>query len=282
MNAKTIVITGCSTGFGRVTALQLAEHGWRVVATVRREADRLDLLAEAAARNVSERLLVVLCDITLPADVARLAQSVHEMASGLDALLNNAGTGYGGPLELLPLADVQAQLEVNLYGHLAVTQALLPDLKAARGTLINVSSIGGWLAFPLYGPYHMSKFALNAMSEVLRLELAPFGVKVVIVAPAASPTPIWETGLRRIHASSVFSNMGDYARLADAMERRARQTAASGFPPELFARTVLRILNSRRPASLTYVPAWAGLMVAGRRLLPDWLWDWGVRRVLGW
>lgn len=279
---KTIVITGCSTGFGRVTAFYLAERGWRVVATVRREDQIAELAREAAARGWTERLIPVLCDITHPADVQRLAQTVAGLGPGLDALLNNAGTGYAGPLELLPLETVRAQLEVNLFGHLAVIQALLPRLKAAHGTVMNVSSIGGRMTYPLFGPYHMSKFALDAMSEVLRLELAHFGVRVVTLAPGASPTAIWETGLRRVHDSLLYTQLGEYAALAAAMEPRALKIGASGFPPELFARTVLRILNSRRPAPVYFVPRSAALIVAARWLVPDRLWDWGVRQFLRW
>lgn len=279
---KTIVITGCSTGFGRATAFYLAERGWRVVATVRQEAHRAELLAEAAAKGWQDQLLPVICDITQAADVLRLAQTVAGQGTGLDALLNNAGTAYPGPLELLPLDYVRAQLDINLFAQLAVIQALLPALKAARGTLINVSSIGGRVTFPLYGPYHMSKFALEAMSDVLRLELAHFGVRVVTLVPGASPTAIWETGLGRAHDGAAFSESGEYGPLAATMEQNARESAGSGFPPELFARTVLRILNSRHPSPVYYVPWSVGLIVAARRLLPDRLWDWGVRRVLRW
>jgi NAD(P)-dependent dehydrogenase (short-subunit alcohol dehydrogenase family) len=279
---KTILITGCSTGFGRATALYLAERGWRVVATVRQETHRAELSAQAAANGWPDRLLPILCDITQPAGVDCLAPAVAEHGPGLDALLNNAGTAYAGPLELLPLADVRAQLEINLFAHLAVTKALLPALKAARGTIINVSSIGGRMTFPINGSYHMSKFALEAMSDVLRLELAHFGVKVVIVAPGSSPTAIWDTALRRTHGSPMFSDLGEYAALAAAIEQRARQSAAGGFPPELFSRLVLDILNSRRPAPIYFIPRSAGLIVAARRLVPDRLWDWAVRRMLRW
>jgi NAD(P)-dependent dehydrogenase (short-subunit alcohol dehydrogenase family) len=282
MALKTVVITGCSTGFGRVTAAYLAERGWRVLATVRQETHRAELLAQAAARGQGERLIPLVCDITRPADVDRLAYSVAEYGPKLDALVNNAGTAFPGPLELLPLADVRAQLEVNLLGQLAVTKALLPALKSGRGTIINVSSVGGRVTFPMHGPYHMSKFALEAMSEVLRLELAHFGVKVVIVAPGSSPTPIWETSVRRAHASAALADLDEYAALAQAVERRAKQSAAGGFSPELFARTVGGVLNRRRPAAIYFVPRSAGLIVAARRLLPDWLWDGLVRRVLHW
>ena len=279
---KTIVITGCSTGFGRVTARHLAEHGWRVVATVRRPADRDSLLAEAAAAGLADRLSVVLCDITHAADVEALGQRFGAPGARLEALLNNAGTGYGGPLELLPLEDVRAQLEVNLLGQLAVIKALLPALKTARGMILNVSSVGGQVVFPLYGAYHMSKFGLEAMSEALRLELAHFGVRVVVVAPGGSPTPIWEPGIRRIHTTPALADLGAYARLSDEILRRANQVAVTGFAPQVFARAVLSILNSRWPRSRYMVPASAGLVVLGRSLLPDWLWDRCVRWVLRW
>ena len=278
----TIVITGCSSGFGRLTAFHLAQHGWHVLATVRQEAQRAELLAEAAARQLSDRLTPILCDITLPADVQRLAQAVVERGPGLDALLNNAGTNYPGPLELLPLDVLRTQFEINLLGHLSVTQALLPALKTARGAVLNVSSTGGSFIIPLSGPYAMSKVALEAMSDVLRLELAHFGVKVIVIVPGPSPTPIWENSLRRAHSAPTAANLGDYAAFSAEIERRARLLAAQGFPPELFARTVLRILNSRRPASVYYVPGYFGFLIGLRRLMPNWLWDAYIRRTLNW
>ena len=280
MALKTVVITGCSTGFGRVTALFVAERGWQVIATVRQAAHRAELLADAAARGQADRLIPLICDITRPADVDHLAQAVAHYGPTLDGLVNNAGTAFPGPLEVQPLADVRAQLEVNLFGQLAVTQALLPALKDGHGTIVNVSSIGGRITFPTHGLYHLSKFALEAMSDALRLELAHFGVKVVIVAPGASPTAIWETSLGRAHAKSA--DLGAYAPLTAAVERYARQTAVHGFPPERLARAVWGILNERRPAAHYYVPRSAGLIVAARRLLPDWLWDQAARLVLRW
>jgi NAD(P)-dependent dehydrogenase (short-subunit alcohol dehydrogenase family) len=157
------------------------------VGTVRQEAHRAELLAEAAAKGLQDQLSPFLCDITEPADVQRLAQHVAEQGAGLDALLNNAGTNYPGPLELMPLDVVRAQLEINLLAQSAVTQALLPAMKNARGTVMNVSSTGGRITLLLSGLSTMSKIALEAMSEVLRLELAHFGVKVVVVVLLADP-----------------------------------------------------------------------------------------------
>lgn len=279
---KTVVITGCSTGLGRAAALHLAGRGWQVFATVRREADQASLLAEAAARGWQDRLRPVLCDITDAADVARLGREVLSAAPRLDGLVNNAGTGFPGPLELLPLDDLRAQLEINLIAQLAVTQALMPGLRAARGTIINVSSTGGRIAYPMLGAYHMSKFALEALSDVLRLELAPFGVKVVVIEPGASPTAIWETSLDRVAGGDAARRMAEYAPLAETIRRLALAGAQRGFPPEDFAVLVERILSQRRPAPRYMLGRSVRWYVLARRLLPDRVWDAILRRMLRW
>jgi NAD(P)-dependent dehydrogenase (short-subunit alcohol dehydrogenase family) len=279
---KSIVVTGCSTGFGRATALHLAQNGWQVFATVRREADAATLAEEGAATGCDWRLSPTLCDITVAENVADLARTLRERAPKLDALLNNAGTGFAGPLETIALDDVRAQMEINTVAQLAMIQALLPLLRAGKGTIINVSSVGGRMTFPMNGAYHMSKFALEAMSDVLRVELAPFGVKVVILEPGGSPTAIWETSLNRARQRQMAGPNGEYMPLISAVERFARISAETGFPPELFARAVEKILNSRRPPARYAVPRSAGMMMRVRRWLPDWAWDWGTRRVLRW
>jgi NAD(P)-dependent dehydrogenase (short-subunit alcohol dehydrogenase family) len=253
-----------------------------VFATIRKESDQASLLVEAMAQGWQDRLIPVLCDITQAEHVERLARVVAGAAPALEGLVNNAGTGWPGPLELLPLADLRAQLEVNVIAHLAVTQALLPLLKAARGHVINVSSVGGRLVYPLMGPYHMSKFALEAMSDALRVELSPFGVKVVVVRPGSSPTAIWDTSLARVEAETARDRLGPYRPLAESVRRAALASARQGFPPEAFGRLVERILDNPRPAPRYALPAAAGLLLFARALLPDRVWDWGVRRVLRW
>jgi len=280
--ARSIVITGCSTGLGRATALRLARNGWQVFATVRREADAASLAVEAEGTGSDGRLVLTLCDITVAEDVARLGSLVRERVQKLEALLNNAGTGYGGPMETIPLEDVRAQLEINTIGHLAVTQALLPLLKAARGTIINVSSVGGRMVFPVNGAYNMSKYALEAMSDALRVELAPLGVKVVIMEPAGSPTAIWSTTTNRGLTRSLAGPNQEYAPLIDAVRRYARLSETTGFPPELFARAVERVLSQRRPPSRYPVPFTARILIGLHQLLPDSVWDWATRRVLRW
>jgi len=279
---KFIVITGCSTGFGRVTALHLAKQGWRVFATVRKETDRAGLLAEATGLGCAETLTPVLCDITDAAQVAALGRALAEATPQLDGLVNNAGTAFPAPLELLSVDELRAQLEINLVGHLAVIQALLPLLKAAHGTIINVSSIGGRLTTPVLGAYNISKFGLEALSDVLRVELAPFGVRVVVIEPGGSDTAIWDTSRARATGRIDVNANGPYAPLIQAIQQFSRNAAAGGFPPQLFADTILKILKQAHPRSRYAIPGSVARMIFLRRFIPDSLWDRILRRSLKW
>jgi NAD(P)-dependent dehydrogenase (short-subunit alcohol dehydrogenase family) len=291
MRQRTIVITGCSTGFGRATALALTQRGWHVFATVRKPADAESLLVQAkqcspqttpTAPTTPGILTPVLCDITQPEQVAALAQFVADATPRLDALLNNAGTAFVAPVELLALDDLRAQLEVNFVAHVGVIQALLPLLKVARGTIINVSSVGGRISIPAIGAYAASKFALEAMSDALRLELAPAGVRVVLIQPGASKTNIWDTSLQRAESSLATYRGGAYERLLVGTQRLETQIASVGFPPELFAETVQRILASKHPRARYPIPASATLQIALHNLTPTWLWDMALRLMLRW
>jgi NAD(P)-dependent dehydrogenase (short-subunit alcohol dehydrogenase family) len=275
---KTILITGCSTGFGRVTAIHFAKLGWRVFAAVRKESDRQSLAKEHA------NIMPIICDITNDAHIAELGRGVAAQTSTLEALVNNAGSAFAAPMELIPLDVLREQLELNVIAQVAVTQAVMPSLKAAEGTIINVSSVGGRIASPLLGPYSASKFALEAISDALRVELAPFGVKVVVVEPGGSPTPIWQTSLKR--AFAILKERGldisPYQKLIDVVAKTAEERSRVGFPPQLFADTVEKILSSPRPAARYPIPASIGWVIRLRRFAPDWLWDRIVRRRLGW
>src|SRR5689334_6739039 len=178
--ARAILVTGASTGIGRATALELARRGATVYAGVR---------DPAAVDGLG--LTPVELDVTDAEQVAALSTRLER----LDGLVNNAGIAVTGPLEHLPLDEVRRQLEVNALGQLAVTQACLPALRAARGRIVNMSSISGRVAFPMFGPYAASKFALEAFSDSLRRELRGSGVDVVVIEPGGVTTPIWERGL---------------------------------------------------------------------------------------
>lgn len=284
MTLKSIVITGCSTGFGRATALHLAQRGWRVFATVRQEADAASLLVEAMSKKAQDNLTPVLCDVTRAEEVAALARTVHEATPALDALLNNAGTAFPAPLELLPPDELRAQLDLNVVAQLAVTQALLPMLRAARGLIINVSSIGGKIASPVLGAYCISKFALEAMSDTLRVELAPFGVRVVVIEPGSSPTAIWQTSLQRAEKMLATHNtdVSAYAALMDTVKRRSVGRADKGFPVELFVETVEQALTAPTPRTRYALPGDVRLRLFLRRLMSDAWWDRQIRKMLKW
>lgn len=296
MVKRTVVITGCSSGFGRCTALELVRRGWHVFGTVRKDEDRAELLAEVAAAGYAEQLTLFLCDITQSEQVANFAREVaaslrqeqevslaDSIAPPLNAIINNAGTAYGGPIEILPLNDLRAQLEINVIAHVGVIQAFLPMLKAAHGTIINVSSISGKFTTPTMGPYSASKYALEAISDTLRLEVAHFGVHVVLIEPGSSPTGIWKTSLQR-----SMSSIGDqkeesvYAPLLRTVEKVATRSSRTGFPTQLFADTVVRILESPHPRARYGVPFSASLLLFARRFLPDRLLDSLIRLIMHW
>ena len=278
---KTIVITGCSSGFGRLTALQLARQGWHVFGTVRKDDDK-ESLTNALEDVYKEHMTPVVCDITNAEQVASLAQMVATATLRLDALLNNAGTAFAAPLELISLEDLTAQFEVNVIAQLRVTQALLPLLKSAKGTIINVSSISGKVSTPVIGAYSASKFAIEAISDTLRLELAPFGVRVVIIEPSSSPTNIWQTSMKRSLEKLELHRVGEYAKLLTTFEKLANVLSKRGFPPQRFVDTVVRILASPKPRIRYVVPGSASIEVTLRRFLPDAVFDAILRRSLRW
>jgi len=279
---RTIVITGCSSGFGRLTALHLAKLDWHVFATVRKEADQTSLLVEAAIRGCKHNLTTVICDITQAEQVAALAQTIGTSTPRLDALLNNAGTGFPAPLELLALDDLRTQLEINVIAQLAVTQALLPLLKAARGVIINVSSVNAHISLPVTGAYSASKSTLEGLSDVLRLELAPFGVRVVMIEPMATFTHLWETIGQRSRVIRDRHLDGPYIRLITTGETIAIWLAKKGFRPQLFVDTVLKILSSRHPNARYVVPGIARGLIFLHQVVPQKLWDWVLRRMYKW
>lgn len=279
MPARSILITGCSSGFGRATVLHLLNRDWRVIATVRRGVDGDALRAEAGPKV--HHLSVVIADITRAADVAMLGDVVRNQAPALHGLVNNAGTAFPAPLELLPVDELRAQLEINVIAQLAVTQAVLPSLKAARGAIVNVSSVSGRIAAPMVGAYSASKFALEALSDVLRLEMIPYGIRVAVIEPGSSPTGIWKTSTERPTAASQ-GDLGPYAKLIERMAAFANTARTVGFPPQLFAETVERILESPNPKPRYPIPGDIRWRLRVRRLVSDRLMDRLIRRRLGW
>jgi NAD(P)-dependent dehydrogenase (short-subunit alcohol dehydrogenase family) len=279
---RTVLVTGASTGIGEACARRLDAMGWRVFAGVRREAD-----AEALRRGASPRLTPVRLDVTEEAQVRAAAEAVAAAAggdAGLDGLVNNAGIVVAGPLECLPLAEVRAQLEVNVVGAVAVTQACLPLLRQARGRIVNIGSISGRSAAPFIGAYSASKFALEALTDSLRVELAPWGIEVAIVEPGAIATPIWvkSQALAERNLSTVDPGARAlYEEAMAAMRRVVEEAARRAAPADRVADAVAHALTARRPRTRYLVGADARLQAALARLLPDRLRDRLTARFMG-
>ncbi len=278
---KSVLITGASTGIGQAAALHLDRQGWRVFAGVRREEDAASL-REAG----SERLAPLMLDVTDAAQIAAAAEKVGAEVgeAGLDGLVNNAGIAVPGPLETLPVDDFRRQVEVNLTAHVAVTQALLPAIRRAPGRVVFIASIGGRMAFPMFGAYHAAKFGLEAVGDAFRQELRPWGIDVAVIEPGSIATPIWERGEAEVDAIAARARDGHadlYGEAIAAYREVARKTGARGIPPERVAVKIEHALAARRPRTRYLVGADARGQALAKALLPDRLVDWLVARATG-
>jgi NAD(P)-dependent dehydrogenase (short-subunit alcohol dehydrogenase family) len=281
----TALVTGASTGIGQATALRLARAGWTVLAGVRDDAAGGRLAAEAAERRGAsvEPIPLDVTDARQIADAAALLASRDGSGPGrLDALVNNAGIGVGGPLELIGIDDVRRQLDVNVVGQVAVTQAMLPALRAARGRIVFVSSVGGRVAMAFTAPYAASKHAIEAIGDALRVELRTSGVQVALVEPGSVATPIWDKGRAEANDFEVPDELSEqYGHIPEAIDRMLRSTGERGVPPEQVAETIERALTARRMRARYVVGRDARAMIVIRRLLPDLVFDRFARRALG-
>ncbi|HMV58157.1 MAG TPA: SDR family oxidoreductase [Nitrospira sp.] len=264
-----IVITGASTGIGAACARYLDGLGFTVWAGVRRKED-----GEALARSTSARLRVLLLDVTDPDSITAATRTLTEALpeAGLAGLVNNAGISVAGPLELLPIAEVRTQFEVNVIGALAVTQALLPLLRRARGRIVNISSIAGLAATPFLGAYCSSKFALEAMSDALRLELAPWGIAVALVEPGAIQSQIWQRATMsatRTLGGVAPESLALYAQSLARMQDVMAGAAARAIPAEAVAQVVARALTVPSPRARYLVGKDARFRAVLKWLLPD-------------
>ena len=277
---RVALITGCSTGIGRATALRLDASGWSVYAGVRRQED-----ADSLAAAGSERLTPLIIDVTDPGSIAAAAERVEaESAAGLGALVNNAGVAYTGPLEFVPLDELRNQLEVNLTGHVAFTQALIPALRRARGRIVNVTSIGGIVATPFFGPYNASKYALEAISDCLRVELRPWGIDTITIEPGSISTEIWTSGLDqfdRTEERMPAEAQTLYGKAIKGLRRAARQTGERGIPADHAAAVIEKALVVSRPRARYLIGRDARVMATLSRVLPDRLWDRAIGRIMG-
>lgn len=288
-DAPSVLITGSSTGIGQACALEFHRRGFQVFAGVRREQD-----GQRLWEQTSDRLVPVLIDVTDAESIANTAAMIREATGekGLAGLVNNAGITVAFPLEFIPLEELRRQLEVNVVGHVAVTQAMLPMLRTARGRIVNVSSISGRIAAPYVGPYAASKHALEAISDSLRIELRNFGIHVALIEPGDVATPIWQKSraaadrLRDKMAAAVGGQVSQevrdgYAADIVAMREATTKMADSAISVDRVVRAVLHAMCARRPKTRYPVGAKSWAVVLLLRFLPDRTRDWIVRRSLG-
>lgn len=259
------VVTGASTGIGAATARALAGRGFHVLAGVRREQD-----GEAIRAPGIEPLIL---DITEADHIRALAARVNDDPQGrtLRALVNNAAVQANVPIEVFAIDEWRRMFEVNLFGQVAVTQALLPALMRSKGRVVNISSVGGRVAMATYGPYAATKFALEAVSDALRREMAPFGVGVVVIEPGAVRTEMLGRAIATadgLVSAMTHAQSRRYGALVQAVNAQAVSSTASGVPAGAAAEVIVKAVTARKPRT-RYTVGREAAMIRWLPLLPD-------------
>lgn len=249
--ARSVVVTGASSGIGKASAFALLEAGFQVFAGVRSEQAGLQLREEAPA-GAEGRLTALRLDVT---DDAQVRAAVGQIAAavgprGLWGLFNNAGISVAAPLEFVTTDDLRRQLEVNVVGQHAVTRAFIPLLRIARGRILTTGSVAGFIAMPGLGPYAMSKHAMEAFSDSLRRELRPWGIHVALLEPGTIATDIWQKGLTEFDATMRAPPPGlveSYGGLLNSMHELAQKSVRHASPATVVARDAVHAFTARRP-----------------------------------
>jgi NAD(P)-dependent dehydrogenase (short-subunit alcohol dehydrogenase family) len=278
---KAVVVTGASSGIGRACVSRMIQSGWRVFATVRKSQDG-DKLQSAFGRD----LMPAIMDVTDRASINAAAELVSSQLDGrgLDGLVNVAGIGMVRPVEYVTAVDLQEIFNINVFGQIGVTQAFLPLLRKAPGRIVNISSVGAHIAIPFGSLINASKSAFGTFSDALRLELRPFGVRVCVVEPGAIKTPAVEKTLGNVDA--VIANLpasgaAQYGEMMKKFTGRAYAREMNGSPPDVVARAVHHALTARWPRTRYQVGKHANLLATLPRILPDWLLDAILLRIVG-
>jgi len=277
---RAVVVTGASTGIGEAIAKRL-DSGHRVFAGVRRDEDAEKL--HAAGANIEPITLDVADQASIDAAAAHVKSEIGD--DGLAGLVNNAGIAVTAPLEFLPVDELRRQLEVNVVGQVAVTQAFLAPIRAAKGRIVNIGSVGGRVALPLAGAYAASKFGLEAITDSLRRELRPWGIEVSIVEPGGVVTPIWDRG--RATADRIQDNAPPesdrlYAPLIAALLEQVEQVTKNGMQPSEIAEVVHTALTTSKPKTRYLVGSEAKQRARAAAILPDRVFDRLIARALKW
>lgn len=278
--SKHVLVTGASTGIGRACALHLARRGWMVHAGVRREGD-----GQTVERAAGSGVRAVVLDICDAASVASAGAElrVRAGADGLSGLVNNAGTCVAGPVESVSMGDWRRQFEVNFFGHIAVTQAMLPLLRAGAeragsAAIVMMSSIAGRIGQPVLGPYCSSKFALEAVADALRCELMPQNIRVSILEPGAIKSEIWRKAIDDARAQADVPER--YRVMVEAITKIAIEAERRAIPAERVAREVERCLTVSRPPVRKLIGLDAKMSAFMLRLTPRRVFDGLLTRMM--
>ncbi|MCD6033952.1 MAG: short-chain dehydrogenase/reductase [Thermomicrobiales bacterium] len=267
MSTKVALVTGASSGIGEATASKLRELGYTTYAAARR-VDRMEHLTQSGIRPLA-------MDVTDDESMQSAVKRILAEEGRIDVLVNNAGYGSYGALEDVPLSEARYQFEVNVFGAARLTQLVLPQMREQRsGTIVNITSMGGKIYTPLGAWYHATKFALEALSDCLRMEVAPFGINVVVIEPGGIQTEWGGIAAEKLRA---VSGSGPYAEQAKAMA----ESLSSDAPPTLIADTIAKAVTARRPMTRYAVGFGAKPMIFMHAVLPDRAFDALMRRATG-
>ncbi|WP_329244982.1 oxidoreductase [Streptomyces sp. NBC_01478] len=275
MTKKVALVTGASSGIGEAAARQLQQAGFIVYGTARRT-DRMSTLAASGVRTLA-------LDVTSETSTGNAVAEIIAAEGRIDVLVNNAGYGSYGALEDVPMEEARAQIEVNVFGLARLTQLVLPHMRAqGSGTIVNISSMGGRFATPMGAWYHASKYAVEGLSDALRLELKRFGIDVVLIEPGSIRTAWGAIAADKLRATS---SQGPYAEQADAMaaslERSSRPGSRMTSPATVIGKAVVTAATARRPRTRYRVGFGARPLIFLSRLLPDRGFDALVKRSSG-
>jgi NAD(P)-dependent dehydrogenase (short-subunit alcohol dehydrogenase family) len=266
----SVLITGASTGIGEACALRLARNGFHAFAGVRKDADGERLKQSAGSSPLTPVIIDVTDESTINNTLLEVSTALGD--GGLAGLVNNAGISIAGPIEVLPLDRWRQQMEVNVTGQLAVTQAFLPLIRRATGRIVFMGSIGGRMSSPFLAPYNASKFALEAITDSLRVELQPWGIHVSIVEPGSIATPIWDKSLAladEIERQISPEGAALYKESIDAMRKAAREIGDAGIPADEVAKVVEHALSAKKPKTRYVVGRDARIQAIAKKIVPD-------------
>jgi NAD(P)-dependent dehydrogenase (short-subunit alcohol dehydrogenase family) len=274
---RTVLVTGATSGIGKHAALHFARRGYATFASFRNR----EAIAGFHGEPGADQLKWVELDVTKPASIAAAAEEIDRATAGhgVDVLINNAGYGAAGALADLSDAQLRAQFETNVFGLMAVTRTFVPKMRERGwGRILNVSSVGGRVTFPLFGAYHATKYAVEAMSDALRYELVPFGVHVVLIEPG-----VIRSEFSRKSAADASARVAGspYAVIYQRAEAIRARTDAQAVGPECVSRAMERAVRARTPRARYVAPMRTYLVLWLARALPTRLWDAVLRRAIG-